>query len=117
MDKAIAHFILTKLLLALWVIVTSPFWFPAAWLAQFIEIHKQENVLAWGIRLALLVFLVGLYWLSKKMSYHMTIEGLTFGKGVRAGFQDARFHLSFLPLVGHWFAERGGKGKNDDNVV
>jgi hypothetical protein len=40
------------------------------------------------------------------MSYHMTIEGFTFWKGVRAGFQDAQLHLAFLPLVGHWFIER-----------
>ncbi len=117
MDKPIAHFILTKLLLALWLLITLPMWLPAVWLAESIEASRYTNILAWGIRLALIVFLFGLYWLSKRMSHHMTIEGLSFGKGVSAGFQDARLHLAFLPLVGHWFAGRQSKRGDDDDVV
>lgn len=117
MDKPIAHFILTKMLWALWLIVTLPIWLPVVWLAESIEARGQQNILAWAIRLALLFLLIGLYWLSKKMSYHMTIEGLTFIKGVRAGFQDARLHLTFLPLVGHWFIERPDEREDDDSVA
>ena len=31
MDKLIAHFLLTKLLLALWLVVTLPIWFSCRW--------------------------------------------------------------------------------------
>lgn len=115
MDKPIAHFILTKLLLALWLLVSLPLWLPMVWLAESIEASSQTNVLAWGIRIALTLFLFGLYWLSKRMSHHMTIEGLSFGKGVRAGYQDARLHLAFLPLVGHWFIDNQSKREDDDD--
>jgi hypothetical protein len=114
MDKLIAHSILTKLLLILWTLVTSPLWFPLVWLAKKFNEHDEHEVLAGTICVILLAFFAGLYWLSKKMSYHMTIEGEPFGKSVKAGLLDARLHLAFLPLVGHWFMAKPDKRDNDD---
>jgi len=118
MDKLMAHFILSKILLLLCLIVTAPVWYPAARLASALEGGLQQDILAWTIRLSLLLFFFGLYWLSKRMSLHMTIEGKTFGRGVREGLQDARLHLAFLPLVGHWFIPDEDKRdfeKDDDD--
>ena len=113
MDKLVANFILTKVLLALLLALALPIWLPTVWLAESIETHGNHSVLAWGIRLSLLVLFLGLYWLAKRMSYHMTIEGETFVQGVKSGFRDAKLHLAFLPVVGHWFSER----KDDDDVI
>jgi hypothetical protein len=113
MDKPIAHFFLTKLLLLLLLLVTLPAWLPAVLLADSFENHGKYTILVWGIRLTLLLFLIGMYWLSKRMSHYMTLEGLTFRKGVRAGFQDARLYLSFVPLVGCWFDDN--RDPHDDD--
>jgi hypothetical protein len=117
MDKLLAHFILSKILLVLCLIIAAPVWYPAARLASALEAGPQQNILAWGIRLLLLVMLFGLYWLAKRMSYHMTIEGKAFRRGVKEGLLDARLHLAFLPLIGHWFAAEEDKRnwQEDDN--
>jgi len=114
MDKLIAHFILTKLLLILWLLVTLPIWLLAIWLTKTAAAHGQQNILTWGIRLASILLFLGLYWLSKRMSSHMTFGGLRFAKGVEAGFQDARLHLAFLPIVGRWFMESSDEPEDDD---
>jgi hypothetical protein len=103
MDKVIAHFILSKILLLLCVGVAAPVWYPATRIMSTLEDSGQQQLLVWTIRVSLLLLLIGLYWLSKRMSYHMTIEGKSFGCGVMEGFREARLHLAFLPLVGHWF--------------
>ena len=117
MDKLVAHYILTKLLFVLLVVVTLPFSFPAFWLAKSITTRSEQNPLGWGIGLILLALIVGLYWLAKKMSYHMTIEGKPFWEGAKAGLLDARLHLAFLPLVGHWFMVSPDKQDQDDDTV
>jgi hypothetical protein len=54
MDKAIAHFITTKLLLALWLFVTLPVWLPITWLVKSIATSGDVGVLlAWVIRVTL----------------------------------------------------------------
>ena len=60
-------------------------------------------MLGWVICLVLLVLFFGLFWVAIRMSHHMTIAGKTFRCGAREGLQDARLHLAFLALVGHWF--------------
>ena len=103
MDKLIAHFFLTKLL---WLPVALPICFSGRWLLHYLEKHNEPSALLWCLRLIGIAVIAGLYWLSKRMSYRMTIEGQKFACGVRAGLLDLRFHLAFLPLVGHWFAPR-----------
>jgi hypothetical protein len=113
MDKPIAHFIITKVLLILCAAVTAPFWYPAAWLASDLEARTQQNVLGWAIRVCLVVWFFCMYWFSKRMSHHMTIEGKTFVRGVKDGLLDARLHLAFLPLVGDWFMPEEDKRNYD----
>jgi hypothetical protein len=48
------------------------------------------------------------------MSHHMTIEGVSFKEGVKAGLHDAQLHLAFLPLVGRWFVDSREKPHDDD---
>ena len=103
MDKLLAHFILSKLLFLLCIIIAAPVWYPAVLLGKALQAGEKQNVLGWAVGLALLCLFFGLYWLASRMSYHMTIEEKTFRCGVKGGLQDARLHLAFLPLVGHWF--------------
>jgi len=116
MDKSLAHFLLTKILLAAWLIIAMPVWYPAARLASALEVGASQSILAWGIRLSLLCMLFGLYWLAKRMSYHMTIEGKSFGCGIKEGLLDARLHLAFLPVIGRWFTpKKDGRAFREDN--
>src|SRR6266567_1930716 len=109
MDKLLAHFILSKVLLAACLILAAPVWYPAARLASALEAGPQQNLLAWAIRLSLLLMLFCLYWLAKRMSYHMTIEQKPFRRGVKEVLLDARLQLAFLPLVGQWFTPEEDK--------
>jgi len=109
LDKLLAHFILSKVLLGACLVLAAPVWYPAAHLASALETGPQQNLLAWAIRLSLLLMLIGLYWLAKRMSYYMTIEQKPFGRGVKEGLLDARLHLAFLPLVGQWFGDHLGE--------
>ena len=100
MDKLLAHFILSKLLFVACLVLAAPIWY-LGYLA--LEAGHQQKLLAWSIFLSLLLIFFGLYWLAKRMSYHMTIEQKPFARGVKEGLLDARLHLAFLPLVGQWF--------------
>jgi hypothetical protein len=115
MDKLLAHFIMGKVLFALCLGLAAPVWYPAVRLASALEAGPQQNLLAWGLRLALVLMFFGLYWLAKNMSYHMTIEGKSFGRGIKEGLLDARLHLAFLPLVGHWFTPEEEKRNFQDD--
>ena len=110
MDKLIARFLLTKLLLALWLVVTFPVWFSGRLLLRYLESHNEPNELVWALRFTGVSLFVGFYWLSKKMAHHMTVEGQGFSNGVKSGFYDLRLHLAFLPLAGCWFTPKLGVG-------
>lgn len=105
---------LTLLLWSLWLGVTSPCWVPLSWLAEFLESHGQ-HIIPGGIRLVLFLYIVGLFWLSNRMSYYMTVEELSFGKGVKSGLKDAQLYLAFLPLIGHWFIKPSNDKTEDDH--
>jgi hypothetical protein len=115
MNKLLAHFMLSKILFLLCLIIAAPLWYPATRLASALEAGPQQNIIAWAIRMLLLLLVFGLYWLSKRMSHHMTIHEMTFGRGVMEGFHDVRLHLTFLPLVGHLFVNQEDKRKSEQD--
>jgi hypothetical protein len=117
MDRLIAHFLLTKLLLVLWAVVTLPVWLPLVWLARWLEARGDQQLLAWGIRIILFMALLALWWISKQMSYYMTVEKRTFRYGVKAGILDAKLRLAFVPLVGHWFDSKAEHFNKDDDAT
>lgn len=106
--------ILTVLLWLLWVGVTSLCWVPVSWLAEFLENHGQ-HIIPSGIRLALFVYMIALFWLSLRMAYYMTVEELSFGKGVKSGLKDVQIYLAFLPFIGHWFIKPSNDKTEDEN--
>ena len=114
MDKALLHFILSKVLFCLMGVLTLPVWYPAIQLAQHLEGRPQQSVVAWLIRIGALAFLVGAYWLARRMSYYIAIEQDSIHSGVKSGLRDARLHLAFLPLIGRWFM-RDKHNRDDDD--
>ncbi len=115
MDKAILHFILSKVLFCLCAVLTVPLWYPAIRLAEHLEGRPRQSLVAWAIRIGTLALMVGLYWFARRMSYHIAIEQRSFFSGARAGLRDARLHLTFLPLVGRLFMRDNDEQDDDDN--
>jgi len=112
----LGHFFFTNLLWLLWLVLTSLLWVPIYLLANYLDRHAQHDILAWTIRVGFLAFFAGLYWLSRKISYHTMIEGLPLQKGFDLGLQDARLHLAFLPWIGHWFILSPDPEEKDEDL-
>jgi len=101
--KLITYLFLRILLLALFASVASPVFFGISYVHGFLAEHQAPIILrvAWGL-VGLALFL-GLLWAVHNTATQMTFGHKNLYNALRATIQDARLHLSFLPLIGNWF--------------
>ena len=113
MDKFVAHFLLTKIF---WVGMVLPVVLVGHWMLRWLEQSNEPSVLVWGLRVLGFLWVCAAYWVARRMSWYMTIEGQKFTTGVKSGIAEVRFHLSFLPLVGSKF-EAKPQDQQEENEV
>jgi hypothetical protein len=113
----IPHHFLHKLLWLVLMLVAMPLMYGPLKLADFVEDDGRHTVLAWMIRLPLIVLFLSTYWLSGRITDNITINKMGFWSSVKAGFQDVRFGLGCLPLVGGWFFKSKDKQEDRDDEV
>jgi membrane protease YdiL (CAAX protease family) len=101
---------LTKLLFFFWLVVTAPPVMLIAWI-----VHSQQNLFI-GIPL-LLVWILGIFWLTFTMARHMIDENRLFLPALKYTLYDLRLMFAFLPVVAALFEPDEDKTKNDDDAV
>ncbi len=62
----------------------------------------------------LVLYFLSVIWFSLRMSFYMTILEMPFVLGVKEGFKDVRYFLSFIPIVGCWFEKKKDEEKKED---
>lgn len=98
-------------------VVTSPLFGGIFLLSHFLDSHESLHGLTWIIGFFGIAWFLGVGWMAHDTASHMLFENQSLYKSIDLSLHAARFHLSFLPLVGHWFtpAGRGKKDKDDES--
>ena len=108
------HFILLWIwLYVFFVLVTSPILFVSIRLMDYLAAHENLRILGWLFLPVMLSWLIGLPWITTRVAHHITYKDQNFGAAVRLTLGEFRLRLTFLPLVGHWFASPGDKNESD----
>lgn len=111
--KTKAFFILTNLLFLMWTGLTAPIWYPCVMFIDYLDGHGMSSI-TWLFRVFLGVYFFWVVWFSLRMSYYMTILQMPFVPGMKEGFKDVRYSLSFIPIVGRWFEKKKVEDKKED---
>jgi hypothetical protein len=114
--RGIEYLILRFGLFCFFAVVTSPIVIVCVLLIQYLDSHEKVKLLKWAVAPVMLAWVFGLPWLTSKAAGHMAFGNQRFGVAIKLAFLDLRFHLAFLPVIGHWFASESEKDDEEHDA-
>jgi hypothetical protein len=108
----------TALRLMLWVfylLITSPFLGVLYFLSRVLDTHVSLHEMRWIVAIPGIAWFLGVGWIAHDTATHMMFEKQSLDKSMQLSLQAVRFHLSFLPLVGHWFTPTRPRNNDETN--
>jgi hypothetical protein len=113
----IAYSIIRFLFFAFYVFITSPFLGILDLGSKFLDAHDPGNRFRWALAIPGVLWIAAVAWMANDTARHYVLEGQSVFKSIRLSLGEARFRLSFLPLVGSWFGspkDENGMKRDDD---
>jgi predicted small integral membrane protein len=112
----VSYFVVRIVLVFCFYVVASPLAILAILLRRFVVGHEQYKGLQVVVLMVGLLYLLGVPWFASRTAQHVAFENRGVGEATSLAFQDLRFYLAFLPVVGHWFAPAKKSDDNNDSA-
>ncbi len=114
MFQLITYVLLSKLLFALWLVVTSPPLLLLVWIRQsFPRFEFAISCVAFPLAL---YWVFGCWWLGSATAHRMVEGNQSFFTAIKETLLDVRLSLGSVPLIGSWFLPNEEKDRHDEDV-